>query len=138
MTDYEATFNLSYWRAVGRKIDGVVFIDGFYARLLSSSMEIAQKFANTDFDRQKEIVLLSLIHVASYYSADSPGEILERLARRHSRNEVNVEPHLYDVWLDTLLKTVEVYDPEYDSIVCESWQRVLTPGIEFMKSKYLE
>ena len=133
MSDSYDTFCLSYWRVIGRKVDDARFIDAFYDRFLSQSAEIADKFANTDFERQKEMLLLSLIHVASYYTTGGPGHILHKLARLH--NELRIGPHLYDVWFDSLLKTVEVYDPEYHASVGESWRRVLAPGVEFMKSK---
>jgi len=136
MADHEETFNLSYFRVIGRKVHGVLFIDAFYDRFLSQSTEIAEKFSKTDFDGQKEMLLLSIIHVSSYYSSGVPGHILEKLARRHGRDDLNIEPHLYDTWLECLLKTVETHDPEYDTTVGGAWQRVLTPGTEFMKSRY--
>ena len=138
MIDHEEIFNLSYWRVIQGQVDGVPFIDGFYDRFLACSPEIANKFANTDFDKQKRMLLLSMIHVASYFASGESGQVLEDLARKHSQKELDIEPHLYDYWLESLLSTVENYDPEFNEDVRESWRTVLTPGMEYMKSQYTE
>ena len=61
---------------------------------------------------------------------------LERLARRHSRAELDIRPALYDLWLDRLLQAVREFDPLFDIETEAAWRNVLQPGIDFMKSRY--
>jgi len=61
---------------------------------------------------------------------------LERLARLHSRAELDIKPELYDLWLDRLVQAVEEFDPMFDLEIETAWRRLLQPGIEFMKSRY--
>ena len=136
MIDYEETFILSYWRTLRTTVDGVSFIDAFYERFLSSSPEVAELFANSDFKTQKNMLLFSLVHVASFNPIHGPDAIMKGLASRH--RELSVQPRLYQLWLDSLLDTVKEYDPEYDEDLCESWRRMLAPGIEFMTSENSE
>ena len=133
MGDHEETFNLSYWRAVRATGDGGPFMDAFYERFLSQSSEIAEMFAATDFDTQKQMLLISLVHVASFDPVHGPDATMIRLARRH--RELGISPRSYGLWLDSLLDAVKTHDPEYSEDVRESWQRVLTPGVEFMISE---
>jgi hemoglobin-like flavoprotein len=136
MINYRETFDLSYWRTLETTIDGVPFLDAFYERFLSSSNEVAELFANTDFEQQEKMFALSLAYLASFDSEYGPSSIMKRLAIRH--RELNVKPHLYPLWVNSLLETVKEYDPEYNDDVHEAWRRVLTPGIDFMVSKCSE
>lgn len=136
MASYDENFNLSYWRVRKSIVDGVTFIDAFYDRFLSSSDEVAKKFASTDFKRQKLMVLLSFVHVLDLYSSGQPDDIMKDLARRHSRQGVDIPPRLYDSWLNALVETVERYDPQYTSDIGEAWRHVMKPGIEYMKAHY--
>jgi hypothetical protein len=48
----------------------------------------------------------------------------------------NIEPHLYEYFLEALLQTVERYDPEYDGQIRDAWQTVLRPGLDYMRRMY--
>ena len=61
---------------------------------------------------------------------------LERLAKLHSRAELDIKPELYDLWLDRLVQAVKEFDPMFDAETGAAWRRMLAPGIEFMKSRY--
>jgi hemoglobin-like flavoprotein len=61
---------------------------------------------------------------------------LERLAKRHSKAELDIKPELYDLWLDRLVQAVREFDPMFDPEIEAAWRRALRPGIEFMKSRY--
>jgi hemoglobin-like flavoprotein len=61
---------------------------------------------------------------------------LERLAKRHSRAEMDIKPELYDLWLDRLVQAVEEFDPMFNMEIEIAWRRLLQPGIDFMKSRY--
>jgi len=61
---------------------------------------------------------------------------LERIAKLHGRKELNVQPELYDLWLDCLLRTVKEYDRGYNAKTKRAWYNMMQSGIKFMKSRY--
>lgn len=67
-TNYEKTFNSSYWRALSATVNGTSFIDAFYERFLSSSKEIAELFQDTDFERLNRMLVLSLSRTLHMWS----------------------------------------------------------------------
>ena len=71
------------------------FFDLFYDDFLGSSLEVKQKFQQTDFARQKRMLRLSLLLVmnAAVHKAND-FSFLESTAIRHSRSAVNIPPHL--------------------------------------------
>ncbi len=114
MTDYADIFYLSYWRATQRTLDGVGFLDAFYKNFLASSPEIAKRFEHTSFDALERMLSISLVHVAKYYQMRQPDPLLQVLAARRSRADLDINPEWYDHWVAALIQTVEVYDPEFD------------------------
>ena len=114
------------------------FMDRFYELFIDSSDLVAEKFSNTDFERQKKMLRDSL-----YLMLASAGTIkgiahneLARIAKRHSRSDLNIEPHLYDLWEDCLMKAMYEFDPESSEALEQSWRYALRDGIEFLKSRY--
>lgn len=61
---------------------------------------------------------------------------LERIARLHNRDRLDIRPEFYDLWFDCLIVTVKEFDSLFGPAVERAWRDVLTPGIEFMKSRY--
>ena len=113
------------------------FFDHFYALFLASSEEVAEKFKDTDFQKQKRVLKAS-IHIMTLIDDASP-EVhahLERIARIHSRNELNIRPEFYDLWLDCLIQTAKEFDALFTRETEEVWRRVMEPGIKFMRSRY--
>jgi hemoglobin-like flavoprotein len=62
---------------------------------------------------------------------------LERIAARHSRNALDIGPHLYDQWLECLIQAARECDPLFGDETEQAWRRVMRVGIEFLKSRYL-
>ena len=62
---------------------------------------------------------------------------LERIAARHSRNALDIGPHLYDQWLECLIQAARECDPLFGGETEQAWRRVMRVGIEFLKSRYL-
>lgn len=123
----------SYHRC--RASDGL--LDTFYERFLAKSPEVAEKFRNTDFKRQKLMLRESLISMLLFnLGSASAHRDLDQLAERHSRRGVDIPPRLYDLWLDSLCETVAKHDPEYQPELDAEWRRAMKPGIELLCSKY--
>jgi len=110
------------------------FLDIFYDRFLASSPKVKEKFANTDFAKQKRLLRASfyLIVLAAEDPEKGPERYLQYLAERHSAKNLNVGSELYDLWLDSLLETVEGCDPEFSPEVEQAWEQMMEIGIDYM------
>lgn len=113
------------------------FIPAFYDRFLSVSEEIREKFRHTDFEKQNQMLLRSLRLAADATSGkpESLREIRER-AETHDRHHLNIEPHLYDIWLVTVMETACEFDTEWDDSIKEAWNTILGHVIKHMTKFY--
>jgi hemoglobin-like flavoprotein len=114
------------------------FLDLFYEKFLAASPKVRERFANTDFARQKRLLHASfyLILLASEDPENGPARYLDHLAARHSVHDLNIGAELYDIWLDSLLAVVKECDPEFDDSIEESWERIMGIGIDYMLQHY--
>ncbi len=134
MSNYTKIFSRSLSRAVTSDPDR--FFSHFYDNFVPSSPRITALFKDVDMKRQRKILEASLAYMSEFAAFLAETEYLERLAERHSRRDVNIEPALYDLWLDTLVDTVKEFDPEYTDDVGVSWRVVMAPGIAYMRAHY--
>ena len=115
------------------------FIAGFYERFLRSSPEVREKFQHTDMGRQFRMLADSLYVVANAVQGEE-GSIargdLPRLAKRHSREGLDVGPHLYALWSDCLVATAKATDPQFDATVETAWRETLAHGVGYMTDRY--
>ena len=114
------------------------FLDLFYETFLASSPKVREKFANTDFHRQKRLLHASfyLILLASEDPENGPQRYLGHLAERHSVRDLDVGSDLYDLWLDSLLAVVKECDPEFDDAIADAWEQVMEIGIDYLVRHY--
>jgi hemoglobin-like flavoprotein len=124
--------------SLSRCIQNPAFLDRFYDLFIESSPDIARKFANVDMARLKKVLQDSLfvMLVAAGTETGFAHKELEKLAERHSRRQLGIDPAWYDLWLRSLLKTVSEQDPEYRPELADAWRDSLKPGIDLMKSRY--
>lgn len=113
------------------------FFERFYAIFTGASEEVTEKFKHTDFTKQRRALKLSLFLLMMAAQGKPEGNAhLQRIATEHDREHMNIGPHLYDIWLSALLRTVAELDPEYNEEVAQAWRDMLAYGIEFMRSRY--
>ena len=136
MTEKEAEiFNDSFERCKSNSD----FLDYFYQTFMNSNDEVKQKFEHTDFKKQKANVVHSiyvLMSLVSNSANNSDLEDMDRVAKLHDRKHLNVGPHLYECFLQSILAAVKKYDNKYDSEIENAWQKMMLHGIEFMQSRY--
>ena len=109
------------------------FMDIFYRNFLASSEEVSEKFANTDFKRQNEMLRKSLhMIILSCGGHDEGDSYLLEIAKRHGRNDLKIKPEMYDLWLTSLMDTVQEIDPDYSSEVDLAWRETMQHGIQYM------
>jgi len=113
------------------------FLDTFYSNFLAKSEEIARKFRTTEFDRQKRLLRESLLMMVTFdRNPDRVQEAMDLLAERHSRRGVDIPPHLYAMWLDSLCEAIESHDPQFTPETASKWRSAMQPGIAYLTSKY--
>jgi hemoglobin-like flavoprotein len=114
------------------------FLDRFYDRFLASSPEVRDKFAKTDFVRQKRALRASLHHLllAAADGDRGPDGYLRDVAERHGAGQLDIGAELYDHWLDSLLATVRECDPEFSPEIEKAWEAVMMVGIHYLCRNY--
>ena len=124
--------------SLSRCTQAPAFLDRFYELFIDSSADIRKKFENTDFARQKKMLQDSLfvMLVAAGATGGMARKELVKLAERHSRNQLAIDPAWYDNWLRCLLQAVSENDPEYRPELESAWRESLRESIDLMKSRY--
>jgi hemoglobin-like flavoprotein len=115
------------------------FLESFYESFIASSEEVREKFKYTEMKRQARVLEDSLYVLATAVQGEenSPARgILPRIAARHSRQDLDIRPELYDLWLTCLLDATRRYDPEFTPEIEAAWRSALGWGIEYMRSRY--
>ena len=110
------------------------FLDHFYLLFMASSPQVREKFAETDFVRQK-IALRASLHAMTLAVADGEAGMdryLRDLAVKHGRSDLNIGAGMYDFWINALLATVREYDPEFTPEVEAAWESVMEFGVRYM------
>jgi hemoglobin-like flavoprotein len=113
------------------------FIDHFYNLFIGSGPDVAAKFADTDFRRQKRVLMASLYALMLAAEGHPEGGVhLRRIATLHDREHHDVRPELYDRWLDALIQAVGDCDPRFSCETEQAWRAIVLPGIGVMKAAY--
>ena len=130
-------FNDSYERVLRAPEKSGEFFSAFYVLLIASSPEAADKFRNTDMERQVRMLKKSIAILCVYYGTGcQDDDYLRKVAERHSKRDADIPPQLYSVWLHCLIETVRQFDPRFDDEVEEAWRAIFSKGVEFMTSRY--
>ena len=90
-------------------------------------------FRNTDMARQKELLTITLSYMMLAHS--SP-QLLDRVAVKHNHMNLDIKPHLYDFWLESMIAAVHQTDPKFTREVAKAWRDTLKPGIDYLVSRY--
>lgn len=113
------------------------FFESFYRTFFEACPEAKPKFANTNFERQHKLLqhAIGLLLIFPTQPDDDPS-IMTRVAERHSRRDLDINPSLYPAFLDSLMATVERYDPEFTPDVEQAWRTTIAKGVDYMQSVY--
>lgn len=124
--------------SLARCLRGDRLFQRFYELFLASSEEVREKFRATDLRKQARMVKSSFYMLVEYLALGWPEceAFLERIATAHSKRERDVAPHLYDLWLECLLRAVKECDELYSPQVEAAWRYVMGAGISFLKARY--
>ncbi len=111
------------------------FLSLFYAKFLAASPEVELKFEGVDMRKQARILMgsLHLILLASQGDQEAKAQ-LESVAAKHSESQANIQPELYDLWIDTLIETVKEIDPKFTPGVKQVWRDAMNFGVRCLKT----
>lgn len=113
------------------------FYAAFYMRLFELRPDAKQLFAKTDFDRQHNLLRHAIGLLLSFpESPETRPELLARVAERHSRRDLGIDPSLYPPFLESLIDTLRIRDPEFTPAVERAWRSALAPGFAYMQAQY--
>jgi hypothetical protein len=62
--------------------------------------------------------------------------LVHRLGEAHNRNNRNVLPILYELWLDSICETAKALDPEWSDDLDRHWRARLRPGMQIIMAAY--
>lgn len=133
----EPTSKQLFLHSVTRCMEDHVFIPTFYKHLFDASDEIKAKFRFTDFEKQNAMLRRSLLLCAEATAGRTEAlrEVNER-ATTHDREHLDIEPHLYAVWIDTLIATASDFDLRWNADVEAAWRKILGHVVQQMIRRY--
>ena len=113
------------------------FFQTFYDIFLATSPEITSKFAQTDFNKQKNLIKASVAMMIRLGTGNANARrILEKVGNTHSRQALDIRPELYDLWLDSLCKAIQRHDPDYSAELEALWRENMQEGIKLVTDRY--
>ncbi len=125
--------NKALLHSYGRCTMNPKFLDRFYEIFLGSHPAIGPMFRNTDFSKQKALlktgVSMMVMHAnGEAFAADS----LQRIGKSHGPAELNIDPNLYQYWIDSLMAAIKECDKEYTENLGVEWRKILRAGVDYI------
>lgn len=128
----------SYGRCVLTRAAKEKFFHQFYELFLNSHPDIGAMFENTDFEKQ--IVMLKNAISMSILFAEKGDElaidVLGTIRKSHSRERKNVKPEYYSYWLDSLIETLWLCDPNFTPELEQDWRNLMQISIDYIIEGY--
>lgn len=113
------------------------FLQAFYRNFLTACPEAAPRFVHTNFDQQTKL-LRHAIGLLLIFPTQPPREptLLARVAERHSRRDLNIDPAFFGPFIEALITTVKQFDGECTPAIEAAWRETVAPAVEYMKSRH--
>jgi len=113
------------------------FFASFYAELFLSCPPARAKFANTDFEKQHKLVRHGIGLLINFNDEqEKEPNILTRVAERHRRGELGIDPWFYPFFVDAFIATARNLDAEFNEETERAWRVATAKGVAYMSSKY--
>ena len=127
--DFNELFNDSYEYVQNNNRE---FFDLFYLNFTNSSPLIEKAFKNTNMENQKAMLETAITHMVMFFTSKRASKYLIDTASLH-KERYQIDFILYELFLDSLINTLEKFDPNFNNQTAVAWRITLAPGIEFMK-----
>jgi len=128
----------SYGRCVFTHEAKEKFFQQFYETFLKSHPDIGALFVSTDFEKQNSM-LKNAINMSILYAEkqdDLAKDVLTNISRSHSSKRHNVKPEYYDYWLNSLIKTLQACDPNFNQELEQNWRDMMQISIDYIVERY--
>ena len=112
------------------------FFEIFYQRFFEACPAARPMFVNTDFARQHKLLQHAIGLLLAYDQQPQKGpNLLSRVAERHGRNDLRVDPAYFDDFMRGLIQAAREVDPEFTAETEAAWREATARGIAYMKSQ---
>ncbi len=126
-------------QSYGRMLAHGGLFERFYDILIQRSPKVARMFAHTDLSQQYELleqsITMSLLFPQGNVIAN---QAVARIRASHRHDRLNIEPAMYELWLDSLMQAFAEHDPFFSDELEADWRRLLSVTINHIKSGYHE
>lgn len=113
------------------------FFDRFYENFLSSHPTIAPMFAKTEMTKQKQLLRQGISMMFMHLGGNSVGTTgIDRIGESHSKKKMNIDPNMYDFWINSLVKTVKECDEKMTTALEADWKKTLRSGVDRIVALY--
>lgn len=107
------------------------FLKRFYERFMAAHPDIAQRFRNTDIDKQTRVMRASLYMMLRAAAGHEDGIAhLREIGRTHGARNLDIHADLYATWLDSLVAVAREVDAGFDEKPEHAWRENLAPCID--------
>ncbi|MDH3458649.1 MAG: globin [Gemmatimonadota bacterium] len=113
------------------------FLAHFYRNFFTNCPDAEPMFAKTEFERQHKLLrhAIGLLLIFPNHMDEEP-TVLKRVADRHGRRDLDVDPSYYPAFVESLMQTVREHDAEFSDAIDDAWHRTIAPGVAYMQSRY--
>lgn len=113
------------------------FFDVFYGNFLASHPTIAPMFAKTEMSKQKALLRQGISMMFMHLGGNGVGTTgIDRIGESHSKKKMNIDPNLYDFWINSLVKSVKECDEKMTPALETEWRKTLRTGVDRIVSFY--
>ncbi len=123
------------FQSYGRCCASEHFFEDFYRVFQGKSDEVRSVFVNTDMDEQRRLLRAGIMWLIMVARGASDNK-LAHLGKTHNREGYNIQPYLYEYWLEALLETVAKHDKQHSDDLGRHWRTVLQPSIDKIRGAY--
>lgn len=109
----------------------------FYDIFLDSHPDIKPRFANTDFDSQKQLLRQGVNLAIMFADGHDVGKKgINRIRNSHSKSGLNIPPDLYPYWKKSFIQAASEFDLEFSDELKSQWDSILQKTIDYVIDGY--
>lgn len=109
----------------------------FYRQMFKIKPEIEEYFKDVDLEHQEKLLLDGIKFCLDSIQGDKLAKIqLIQISQTHSQVNLNINPKYYYYFIESFIRCVNKYDPEWYDDMEYYWHEILMGPISFMISQY--
>lgn len=113
------------------------FFDRFYEIFLGSNPSFKPLFQHTDLNKQKQLLKTGVAMMLSHLEGKPAGTMtLDRIGKSHAKNQLNIQPALYQYWIESLVAAAKECDSKWTPAIEHAWQKALRAGVDYITEQY--